>query len=236
MSGEIDTTQYARPPKLDATSGLALARALAAAAPKTATNEVKRARAALVRAAESLEAALARRSGTESTLEDQQPYDVALDACWSALAGRIECTSRLPVNRWPKAFRAAELSKILFPSGLGFLSLPYEAEWAESERRLKVVAKLNLAADIRDLAGPEFLDAVEEAHAAYGKALGLAPQHPSAPDPRLLVAEPLREVQRSISQYTVAVLAMLDPEDSASTSSVREALAPLDLVREAARP
>jgi hypothetical protein len=90
----------------------------------------------------------------------------------------------LPAGQHPRAARARELVDILSPTNREWLELAYEAEWAESEKRLGWIEAQGLTKDIHDLAGPEFLGEVKAAHAEYGVALAVAAPAPARPSTR----------------------------------------------------
>jgi len=226
MADAFDPTPYLRSPVLNVASGVGLASALLAATPKQAPPGVKKAAKRLRASAVALQEAWSTVE-TSSTGPDARLADRAVDNGWAALYGRLESYAALPVERHPKAVRAAELLNALFPDGLTFLKLPYAAEWAESKKRIDQVAREGWAVDIDGLAGPEFLEEVGEAHAAYGKAIGVTAARPEAA-PNANVAEPLRVLARAISAYATQLVAAADVEDQASLQVARAALRPLD--------
>jgi hypothetical protein len=147
------------------------------------------------------------------------------------LFGRVESYSWLPADECPDAARAAALLTLLFSDGLGFLKLPYNEEWSESEKRLRLVDQDKLAGDIDRIAGPEFLEEVRRAHALYGKALGMTGGVTVADEVNL--AAPLRKLQQAIVSYGIKLIASANDEDPDSIAVVRAALAPIDAHRAA---
>jgi len=164
---------------------------------------------------------------TSTTGPDARLADRAVDNGWSALYGRPESYAALPVERHPKALRAAALQNALFPDGLAFLRLPYAAEWAETKKRIDQIAREGWAAEIDALAGPEFLEEIGDLHDSYGKAIGVTAARPEAAQ-SAKVAEPLRGLARAISAYATQLVAAADVEDDASLHVARAALRPLD--------
>ena len=152
-----------------------------------------------------------------------------IDNAWGILLDRLEAYSLLPVAAFSRAPRARELVDILSPKDREWLNYAYEAEWAESNKRLKRIEDEGLAKDINELAGPEFLDEVRHAHEEYGVAVGVTKPAPDKPEVNL--AEPLRALARAIGRYGIAVAGMVN-DDPESVAVVRRALRPIDSFRE----
>ncbi|RYE82536.1 MAG: hypothetical protein EOO75_20550 [Myxococcales bacterium] len=123
---------------------------------------------------------------------------------------------------------------LLFPDGLRFLTLPWKAQWAEGDKRLRQIDEQGHAAAIDRLAGPAFLAEVRFTHEAYGKALGVSAPLPEAPATGT-VGEPLVELRRALKRYAMQVIATADEDSADSVRAVERALAPIAEAR-AARP
>lgn len=228
MSTVLDFSDYARPPVINAASGFALGTALLAAVPKNATPEVTRSAKALRKATIGLQDEWIKHSKS-GPAADARPFDIALDNAWSALLERLEAYSWLPSDQYPDAVRAADLSKILFPTRLSFVKLPYSEEWAESGTRIRRIDEENLAKDIDRIAGKEFLAEVRRTHIAYGQAIGTTRSMGASAE--VSMAEPVRKLQEAIARYSIKAMAMLESDDEASILAVRAALAPIDAHR-----
>ena len=228
MIEEIDATLYARPPKVDVASAVTLGRSLLTAMPKPAPEHVRAAATKLRKDTVALQAAWGA-FGSAPPPRDRRQADIRIDNAWGILLDRLESYSRLPVETHPRAVRARQLLDILSPNDREWLKLAYEAEWAESEKRLSWIEAQELASDINDLSGPEFLIEVKAAHVVYGAALGVTVAAPLALEVKL--AEPLRAVSRSIGRYSLALVTMAG-DDEASITVVRNALRPIDAYRE----
>jgi hypothetical protein len=113
----------------------------------------------------------------------------------------------------------------LFPEGLTFLQLAYNAEWAESQQRIARIDKDNLAGEIEELAGPEFLAEVRKAHDNYGRVLGIT-KAAKGNEPSNLI-DPLRAVGKAIVQYALKLAGMAGDSEK-SLQMVRAALRPID--------
>jgi hypothetical protein len=229
LSDDFDATPYVRPPVLDVAGGVALGVALLSAAPKPAPSNVQKAALKVRKETLALQAAWAK-SDAAPAPPDRRKADMRIDNAWGILLDRLASYASLPVASVPKAARAQELIHIISPHDREWLKLPYGAEWAESEKRLKRIDGDGLEADVDALAGHEFLVEVRAAHKAYGLALGVTKAAEEAPAVNL--AEPLRALARAIGRYGVAVAGMVD-DDPATLAVVRKALRPLDDFRDA---
>lgn len=223
---DFDPTPYVRPPELDVASGVALGVSLLSAMPKEASENVRKAARRLRAATVELQDAWSANGRGDATI-DKRPADIRVDKAWGALYSRLDAYASLPSDENPKAKRAAELLDLIYPDGLQFLTLPYNAEWAEGEKRLKLIEDEELAADLNELAGPEFLAEVKKAHKLYGDAIGIT--RPAGEGPVNLV-DPLRALGRAITQYSLQVVATVD-ESQASISTAKGALKPIDDTR-----
>ena len=229
MADDFDATPYVRPPILDVPSGVTLGVALLSAMPKPAPEHVKKAAKKVHHDTVALQTVWAK-SDAAPTVADRRRADIRIDNAWAILLDRLEAYASLPSDEVPKATRARELIEILSPNGREWLKSPYQAEWAESQKRLKKIDDENLSADVDALAGTEFLLEVRRAHKAYGVALGVTKPSPEVPEVNL--ADPLRALARSIARYGVAVAGMID-DDPATLAAVRKALRPIDDLRDA---
>lgn len=229
MSDDFDVTPYVRPPILDVPSGVALGVALLSAVPKPAPDNVKKAAKKVHHDTLALQAAWAK-SDAAPAAPDKRQADMRIDNAWAILLDRLEAYASLPVADFPKAARARELIDIISPNDREWLKAPYQAEWAESQKRLQKIEDAILEADVEALAGPEFLLEVRRAHKAYGVALGVT--RPAEEAPAVNLADPLRALSRSIARYGVAVASLVD-DDPATLAAVRKALRPIDDLREA---
>ena len=194
MSDEFDPTQYVRAPMIDVPSGVALGVALLTALPTPTPDNVLNAANKVRQETVALQLAWGKgdRGGAPP---DRRKADMRIDNAWGILLDRLEAYSLLPVAGFPRAPRARELVDILSPGNREWLNFVYGAEWAESTKRLERIAGDGLTQDINDLAGPEFLSEVQEAHTAYGIALGVTkPAHEVL---EVNLADPLRSLARS---------------------------------------
>lgn len=219
-------------PRLPANGAKALGQQVLAAAEhqKPFPKSVVKARGRLAAAYEGLKLAMVDQlgGGAAEGAEGEpavQELDRILDNCWGGLDDRLLGLSKLPVGA-AGAAEAGAMRKRLFPGGLSFLKLPYKLEWSESQTRLDLIERDELGGSIDQLAGKQFLPAIRDAHAAYGRALGM--HQPLAEDAAVpLVRGALDAFAAALRAYVVKVMGSVD-EDEPETQAVADALlAPL---------
>ncbi len=218
----LDPSLYLHAPQLDVAGSLSLGKAMLAAAPRGASEGVKKSARVLHGAVVTLDKAFTA-SAPAASLEDMRPLDHTLDGCWGAVRDRLEAFAVLPESSKARG-RALAIAAELFPDGTSFLKLNYPSEHAESDKRLAIVK--THAKDLETLVGGEFIDALRKAHTAYGKALGITEAKPGAPAAPNL-REPLDALRAAIGKDTVQLLAWADGDGA----SALQALAPMDQLR-----
>lgn len=227
----LDPTRYLRPPVVDVPGGVALGIALVTAAGKQLPAAPKRALKQLRQTVIALQKDWSTQRQAELiTEEDRRPADQRLDRVWAAVGVRLESLAALP-STLAQSKQAAQLYARLFPTGLDFLKLPFEREWAESEQRLGQIADEEVQGLLTSLVGDFVLAELRDAHANYGRVLGITTARgETTVGPNLL--EPLRTVQQAIVGYALQVVAAAhaDPE---LAGVARAALRPIDELREA---
>jgi hypothetical protein len=235
----VDPHLYIELPVLDSPGTLALARALIERAslplPTSVTSDIDPLLRRLIQAESEL-AQAAKRGEASSQRELRQPADLALDTAWTALYERLRAYAILPAELLTEARQAQQLLRTLFPDALAFLRLPYEAEWAQSESRLRTIEQLRLTADVERLAGAEFLAEVRRTHELYGRVLGLPRPREPLPEPELpLDSATLRELRfalaRAIARYALRIVAIFEQDGEL----LQQLLAPLQEVQELRR-
>lgn len=244
--GDVDPYLFLDPPLLDSSGLLALGQALMDGAPLSPLPSLLSPLRRLRQACDDLQALLrqsrdAMPAPTTLRSESRQPADFALDNAWTALYERLRAYAMLPESEVPRVKRAHELLRLLFPDALGFLRLPHESEWVESDRRIRSVDKLSLLSDLDAIAGSEFFIEVRRTHEQYCRALGRKPDGTPVDVERgpkdrdkdlrdsgesLAVRDQRMHVARCISAYAVKVLA-LTPDDVKDYQAVKRWLAPL---------
>jgi hypothetical protein len=226
---DFDPTPYQRIPQLSVRKTIALAVRLLAEIPGDLSDDERKAAKRVRADLSALKAAYAlKNSQPPPKMPDKKGADQAVDTAWAALHGRILACSYLPPERYPQSLRARELLTRFFARGLSFLTLEYEAEWAESESKLQSIHDGKLAPLIEEIAGPEYLVEVRLTHDLYGKALGMTPGTASAQKPTEIAVAPLRDaLRKSLAAYVRKLVATVDDDDQGSIDRVVLALAPI---------
>src|SRR5690606_11672021 len=161
---------------------------------------------------------------------DLRGSDGRCDRAWGALAAVLQALASLPESL-PAAQRAARLYETLFPTGLRFLALPFGKQWAEAEQRLRTIDSEALVEELTTMVGEVVMNEVREAHAEYGRVLGITN---AAADARLPVnlLEALRATRSAMTAYALQVIAAGEANEELAAPA-RAALRPFDAVRDA---
>ena len=225
-----DISLYSRVPPLDVPTAMALGQSIVSAAPNSLPADLKKALKGVEQQTKALKGLWGERESLGRS-EDRRPYDQALDGAWGCAYDRLDALGRLPAERYPSAQEAARLRQAIFPDGLSFLKLPYEAEWAESQRRLELIASKGWEADLQRLIGAEFVTEVKRCHKDYGEVLGITrPLKPAPLDVNL--TDGLRKLGAALSRYSIKLIASYDDDASADwKQAVLTALRPFDELR-----
>lgn len=156
---------------------------------------------------------------------ERRKADIVVDNAVGALDQLLQAWARLP-DTFPQAQVAAATRQTLFPDGVGFLKLSFEQQWAQIDRRLALIKSAGLDADIAQLGGEVFLTNLEEAHKAYGQALGLTVV-PEAPAVLVALRDPLAAFTSALRKYVVQVTAYADDDKPATVALSERLLRPL---------
>ena len=230
MAREFSAESLIQLPKLSIDSGLALWQALRAgvAAEKKLPKFLQSAWQRVEGAGETLTQAAQTRlsgSGTKPLPAGKRKADIVVDNAMGALDGFLAVWARLP-DTVPKAQIAMATRQTLFPDGMGFLTLPFEQEWAQIDRRMALIKSAGLDKQIALLGGTEFVTHLEEAHLAYGKALGLTAV-PAAPTETVALRDPLDALGSALRLYVIKVTAYRDEEKPATVALADRLLRPI---------
>jgi hypothetical protein len=162
----------------------------------------------------------------QGTLDPVQ-CDRTEDACWSGLNGFLEAIAKLS---WlPIAEEAAEIRRLVFDGGLRFVQLPYMLQWSESETRLARIHENALRPRIENLGGKIYLDELDKAHTAYGKALGItAPLPATMGEDGPVVRAALEAFGDALRKYVVKVMGMVEDDEPETQEIAATLLAPID--------
>jgi hypothetical protein len=229
----ITVTDLVQLPQVGAQAARALGtQVLAAARTHALPKSVTKAHAKLAASHTDLETAIVRQfdAGNLDHPAEAEPaiqeLDRIIDNCWAGLDDRLSGLARLPADI-AGVVDAASLRRRLFPGGLAFLKLSYKLEWSESQTRLQLIEKEKLGPAIDRLAGKQFLPAIQEAHANYGRALGMAQALPlDAAVPQ--VRESYDAFIAALRNYVVKVVATVEDDDEDSKALADQLLAPLE--------
>lgn len=227
MEEEIDLASWVTPTRFSIANGIVLAIQILKASPPRPT-EMVRAALETIR-----EAALHAQSVTRDRLrlspENIRPLDFRLDSAWVGLRECIEAKARLEGTEVGE--RAAKLSTQVFPSGTNFVTASYNEQWAISDAHLVRIDEDELADEIDEIAGPEFLPFIREAHRKFGDAIGVGETaRASVPDSAMVSAANLR-LSRAIVNYGRVMIGRADLNDPKSVAELKRAMAPLDEYR-----
>lgn len=222
-------------PRFDAGGAIALGDKLLAAAATVPElpRAIARARDALQADLANLRAAAAARLAARLAEQHAEPErvadaDDALDLCWTALFEWLSAFTKLPGGRL-ESEEARALLGDLYPDGLGFIRLPYELQWGQSDVRLGRLIDgpgPSLGGRLRALGGGAFIDALQTAHAEYGKLLGL-PRLPGAAGSRPSTAEALESFASTLRVYALKVTASVEIDEPQSAALAKTLLDPL---------
>jgi hypothetical protein len=137
MSDDFDPTPYVRPPIIDVPTGVALATSLLSAVPKNPPDSMRKAAQKVRKATIAIQQAWAK-SDASGASPDRRKADMRTDNAWGIFIDRLEAYASLPVEHYSRAERARTLVDAISPER-GWLKLMYEAQWAESERRIEKI-------------------------------------------------------------------------------------------------
>ncbi|WP_437806303.1 hypothetical protein [Sorangium sp. So ce1078] len=165
-------------------------------------------------------------AGGGEASEDAVQCDRVLDGCWSGLHDFLTAFTKLPSGA-PEVAEASSLKFAIFAGGLKFLQLTYVLQWSESELRLQRIRKNGLDARIEALGGKRFLAALEAAHAAYGKALGVTAPSAAAPGAPPSVRDALDAFTEALRAYVIKVMGAVEPDEPETQELADKLLAPL---------
>lgn len=223
MSPTFDPDLYNTTPTRSAAATLGLARSLISAAPARPPASLSRRLTRLREHADLLQLSWID-AGRPVETADLRKVDVVLDRRWGALRGRLEACVQLGDD--DHAPRAEVLLGTLFPTGLDFLMLPYAEEWAQSERRLVLIATDELEDEIEALCGELYLPLLRQAHATYGEALGIT-KRKGSPAEAARVIEPLKQLKDAIASYVRGVIGTMNEDDPESVAAAQRQLEPI---------
>ncbi len=233
-------------PRFDAAGAVEMGEALIAVASDVAElpRSIKRAKEALEEDLSTLRAAASARLAAAAASDPAATAaaDRALDACWTALHDWLAAFTKLPEGFVEQAEARALLAEI-YPDGLSFILLPFEAEWDQSESRvLRLTGHVGghaggdapppgagepLGDRVRALGGGVFIDALGAAHATYGKVLGLPREKGKRGGGASGVADALDGFVAALRVYALKVTAYVELDEPLTAELAVSLLDPL---------
>jgi hypothetical protein len=233
MAEPFNPALYVRAPVININNGVTLCKALVDACPKGAPANVLKARKKLDTTADAAATALTARRRKLGTVSDEEARDLdqEADGAFGALRMRLQAYALLPVERYPLAKDAAEITVRLFgDEGLNFLSFAYNAQNTAMASVLRLIDEDKLEKTINTIVGPEFLEQIRDVLPRYD---AMAKARMSSVDGDTNLMEHVRAMQAAIVDYANKVSGMVDEDDPATVEAVQRALRPIDAHREA---
>ena len=131
----------------------------------------------------------------------------------------------LPAERHPQSTTAGSVLDDAFKDGLEFLKIAPQDEWQEAEVRLAILEDKGYREAIAKLGGKPFLDELDFAHNAYGKALGITEVKPVVESPA--IRDALDDLRHELRAYVLAVSSQVKRKEPATQALADRLLAPL---------
>lgn len=155
--------------------------------------------------------------------KSSRDYDLALDRSWRAANRRLH--DWIDADHPAEAERAATLLARVFPTGLDFLRLRYSEQWAESDRRLQLIADGDLEDELVDLVDGRIVAKLKADHEAYGRVLGITEKLERPEAGR--VAETLAALRTELLGLARLVLGLTDEGDPEAVAAAEAQLEPI---------
>jgi len=231
----VEASNYTTIPKVNARSGVALARALLTALPKDAPGPVKHAARQMRRDAVALEEAARAAHAAEAgePKRSRRTIDNEADALHAVVIRRLDDHALLGAHAPAAAQSTAALRAALYPHGSEFLRGDMLTQWQATEDWIAALAVDGREKSLRAVVGDGFVDAIRAVHVEYGEAVGTTkPREPAAP--KVDVAAPLAALARSTQDLALQLVALANDRsaDDAQRAGARAALRPIDDHRE----
>lgn len=229
MDNDNDFRSYISNPRFATAIGIILSIQLLRAALTDAGDRVRATLEKLRDAAVHAQAVMVERLRTAP--ETLRPIDLRLDAGFMGLREVLEGKARLVGTEI--GARAARLLPQVFPEGTAFVQLTLAEEWVVAKSHLDRIARERLEQEIGEVAGPEFLPFITEAHVALGEGLGLGETPLVASDTDAL-RKANQRLSKAIAAYGRAMVGQVDEDDPESVAAFKRAMYPLDAYRRSA--
>lgn len=179
------------------------------------------------RAAQAALEARQRVSGLGAT--DTPTIDLWADRAVSALRKQLESLTLLYPAEFPESARAAELNTLLFPDGLGFLTLPYVEQLTAMDVLMRRIDNEKLAKELDELCGDRFLRNLRSRLAQYR---AMVKDTLEKPEGNYNLQEHRLQLTAAIVGYATKVVALHDEDDDQpSAQRIHNALRPIAALR-----
>lgn len=154
----------------------------------------------------------------------QRQSDRKMDDAWRAFEAFLKAWCLLDDGGSPGQAEAQKAYDLVIGDGMDFLTLPFELEWQETQKRLEILESQKLARPLEEMGGARFLAHLKQAFREYGEALYItSPQPAEKPAVR-----PLWDAAHgAVRHYFAKVVAMEDPDEPESQLLVRRLLRPI---------
>lgn len=228
----LDASNYTSVPRVNAHSGVALARAVLVALPKDAPPAIKHAARAMRADAVTLQAAnraAADAASAAATARNARVVDNDADALHGAVQRRLAEHALLAGYDAELAASVAALETALYPDGGEFLRGDMMTQWQGTEEwfeRLRVDGREKA---LRAAVGGAFVDALVRVHAEYGAVIGTTKAQ--RPEPaKVDIATPLAAVAQGLQDVAIQLVALANDRSASDDqrAAARAALAPID--------
>lgn len=215
---------YTKVPTRTPADTIGLIRALLGAAPSKLSAEVKRRLSVVREAGVALQAAWIAAARPKPANVSKRVYDARLDRGWRIVRARNLQWSE--IEDAEHGDRAAQTDALLFPTGLDFLGFKFAKQWAESEKRLALIDEDGLEAELVTRVGARYMSELREAHADYGRVLGIT-HKAETDDSAVRVAEELAQARRVIGAYARLVYTLAEDGDEEVIAAAEVQLEPI---------
>ena len=243
---DFDPTPYPMAPMLPAESTVTLAADLHACKPSEPTLQVEKTAKKMYEAASELKQVFITRvelAGINMRMRTQ--FDTVSDRFWFVTRQQVlhwanyahegmdmlsdEEKAKIDhADKLEKAEVARELDKHLFSDGLKFLAKPFNQQVTLMASRLSFIAASNKFSAYQEVIGADLLNTLNVLQGRYET---MVRERNMQEDEGAEVKRLRHKLQRRITLYANAVLAMLDEDDPASIDVVLDALRPMVNIR-----
>lgn len=150
--------------------------------------------------------------------------DILVDNAWRAMHDFLLGWAKVDPKFNAHAAGAQSTFNLVFSDGKGFIAADYQTQWVESETRLEALSKEPYLTTIINLGGEGIFEALVDAHAAFGRAMGITVQ----PEASQSAFEASRVMREHLRVYILKAAAWAEPTVPGSEELSRALLEPLE--------